>query len=123
MKRTLVLLTALAAFLPLQAYAHEDGTLRFNHPLTAESPETDTKLRVDYIWQNAPGHHEDDGKVKTHTARLTGEYAFSKSAGGGGGFPFPMSGAARKTAPTTTTQAIFTPPLNSSATLWPAGAF
>lgn len=86
MKRTLVLLTALAAFLPLQAYAHEDGTLRFNHPLTAESPETDTKLRVDYIWQNAPGHHEDDGKVKTHTARLTGEYAFSKSAGGGGDF-------------------------------------
>ncbi|MBI4030625.1 MAG: hypothetical protein HY370_03020 [Proteobacteria bacterium] len=81
MKKTVISLAAIAALLPLPASAHKDEALHFNHPLTAESPETDTKLRVDYIWQNAPGHHEDDGKVKTHTARLTGEYAFSRSAG------------------------------------------
>jgi len=57
---------------------HHDGDehgLHFSHPLIAESPTPDTKIRLDYFYANTSG--EMSGNL--HTARLEGEYAFSRS--------------------------------------------
>ncbi len=52
--------------------AHEDGALHFSHPLIAESPSPDTKLRIDYDYRRETGEE----KAYRHTLRLEGEYAF-----------------------------------------------
>lgn len=60
------------------AVAHEqtsnshDGKLHFSHPLVAESPSPDTKIRFDYFFANEPG-------AERHTTRLEGEYVFTPS--------------------------------------------
>lgn len=78
-KYALILTTALALF-PGYALAHEEN-LHFAHPLVTESPTPDTKVRLDYIWQRVPGHHEDDGKSDIATAQMTAEYAFDRFIG------------------------------------------
>ena len=52
--------------------AHEHAPLHFSHPLIAESPSPDTKLRFDYTYQREKGEE----KAYRHTLRLVGEYAF-----------------------------------------------
>ncbi len=78
---TMLLLVSVANAQPAPAslthpgHAHPNpgrAALSFNHPLIAESPSPDTKLRVDYFF--ADGDHEDE-----HTIRLEAEYAFSRS--------------------------------------------
>ncbi len=53
---------------------HGDAPLHFSHPLIAESPSPDTKLRFDYFYANETGEE----KAKRHTLRLEGEYAFAR---------------------------------------------
>lgn len=52
---------------------HSTPPLHFSHPLIAESPSPDTKLRIDYQFDNA-----EDGAQET-TLRLEAEYAFSRN--------------------------------------------
>ncbi len=52
--------------------AHEHAPLHFSHPLIAESPSPDTKLRFDYIYRRETGEQ----KAYRHTLRFEGEYAF-----------------------------------------------
>lgn len=83
MKR-LVLLTAAAVLINAQsvlAHEQQDPALHFTHPLATESPVPDTKVRLDYIWQRVPGHHEGDDKSDLSTVRATAEYAFDESVG------------------------------------------
>ncbi|MFQ6607960.1 MAG: hypothetical protein ACE5EE_05415 [Fidelibacterota bacterium] len=54
-------------------HIHDQGHLHFSHPLVAESPSPDTKVRFDYFFSNEPG---EEG-VKRHTLRLESEYAFA----------------------------------------------
>ena len=46
------------------------GPPHFGHPLVAESPSPDTKLRLDYLYRNEDG-------ANRHTGNLEGEYAFA----------------------------------------------
>ncbi len=55
------------------ASAHEPAHLHFSHPLIAESPSPDTKLRGDYLFQNLAG----ENAAESHTLNLEGEYAFA----------------------------------------------
>lgn len=50
------------------AHSHR-APIHFSHPLIAESPSPDNKIRGDYVFRD-----EDDGE--RHTARFEGEYAF-----------------------------------------------
>lgn len=50
-----------------------EGALHFSHPLIAESPSPDTKVRFDYFFRDVD--HEGE-KAREHTMRLEGEYAF-----------------------------------------------
>lgn len=64
-------LATLLIFLASPAVASSDGDhIHFSHPLLAESPSPDTKIRTDYIFQNDT---EEEGE--THTARFEAEYA------------------------------------------------
>jgi hypothetical protein len=54
-----------------EADSHSDA-LHFSHPLLAESPSPDTKIRTDYIFRAEAGEE----KAETHTAQLEAEYAF-----------------------------------------------
>lgn len=66
---------ALGAASSAFAQDHTHGApLHLSHPLIAESPSPDTKIRFDYIHFNRPG---DEGRQ--HTARFEGEYAFTPS--------------------------------------------
>jgi hypothetical protein len=70
--------TALALttlLIPITSLADADSPndhLHFSHPLFAESPSPDTKIRTDYIFRNEAGEE----KAETHTAQLEVEYAF-----------------------------------------------
>jgi len=77
---TLVVLMAFAGTALAQEHSSHshDGTLHFSHPLVAESPSPDTKLRFDYFFANAPGEEGEAG-AKRHTTRIEGEYAFTPS--------------------------------------------
>jgi len=78
MKKQLLLSLTICGLLASQAaYAHDDQ-LHFEHPLVAESPSPDTKLRFDYIYQNKPAEDAEPKSTKT-TLRLEGEYAFNRS--------------------------------------------
>lgn len=82
--RKILLLTATTLLAPAGgALAHDihGQGLYLAHPLATESPVPDTKVRMDYIWQRVPGHHEDDGKSDLSTVRATVEYAFDESIG------------------------------------------
>lgn len=51
--------------------AHQgQNPLHFSHPLVAESPSPDTKIRVDHMFTNLAG---DEGEQ--HALRFEGEYA------------------------------------------------
>lgn len=80
MKKFALILTSALTLSAQPVLAHEEN-LHFSHPLVTESPTPDTKVRLDYIWQRVPGHHEGDGKADLATARLTGEYAFDRNIG------------------------------------------
>ncbi|MBI1367040.1 MAG: hypothetical protein GC162_00150 [Planctomycetes bacterium] len=70
---TVLSLCTLSAF----AFAHGDeegGPLHFDHPLVAESPSPDTKIRLDYIFENSA-----NGEGDRHTLNVEGEYAFNPS--------------------------------------------
>lgn len=77
---TLIVLLAFAG----TASAHEhsshshDSKLHFSHPLVAESPSPDTKMRFDYFFANEPASAGEAG-AERHTARFEGEYAFTPS--------------------------------------------
>lgn len=51
---------------------HHDVPLHFSHPLIGESISPDTKLRLDYFFNDL-----ESDRVKHHTLRLEGEYAFA----------------------------------------------
>ena len=51
---------------------HDHGPVHFSHPLVAESPSPDTKLRLDYATSRLG-----DAGLRTTDARLEGEYAFT----------------------------------------------
>jgi len=62
------------------AWGHEGeqerkAPLHFSHPLIAESPTPDTKVRFDYFFEDRAG--EKSGTA--HGARFEGEYAFNQS--------------------------------------------
>ncbi len=64
-----------------EGHAH-DTDLHFAHPLAGESPSPDSKLRLDYFYEDRPGElhgGELEGGGQAHTLRLEGEYAFSRS--------------------------------------------
>ncbi len=75
MGRSKVIVAALATLLIPSASLADAGShkdhLHFSHPLFAESPSPDTKIRTDYIFRNETG---EEG-AETHTARLEAEYA------------------------------------------------
>ncbi len=65
-----------------------DNWLHFSHPLIAESPSPDTKIRFDYFFLDVDGEVEDEelgeegegpSRFKDHTIRLEMEYAFTRS--------------------------------------------
>ena len=56
--------------------SHDSGDLHFSHPLVAESPSPDTKVRVDYFFANEPGKEGKAG-ANRHTLRFEAEYAFA----------------------------------------------
>jgi hypothetical protein len=55
---------------------HHHSHLHFSHPLIAESPSPDTKIRFDYFYQR---FNSDGIEAADHTARLEFEYAFRPS--------------------------------------------
>lgn len=68
-----VLVTAPARSHELDHHAadhHATGVPHFTHPLIAESPSPDTKLRLDYFFRDEEGGER-------HSLRLEGEYAFA----------------------------------------------
>ena len=90
--RNFILALVLASAGALQAFAHEDhahpGGLHFSHPLIAESPSPDTKIRLDYFFLNVDGEVEDEelgeegegpSKFKESTVNLELEYAFTRN--------------------------------------------
>lgn len=81
MRKLAVLTSTILLANTADALAHEDKLLHLAHPLATESPAPDTKVRLDYIWQRVPGHHEDDGKSDIATVQATAEYAFDESIG------------------------------------------
>ncbi len=58
------------------AHSHRKGDVHFSHPLVAESPSPDTKVRFDYFFANEPGEEGETGGNR-HTLRLEAEYAFA----------------------------------------------
>lgn len=58
------------------AHDTEHGSLHFSHPLIAESPSPDTKIRVDYFYANAPAEEENPAADR-QTLRLEAEWAFA----------------------------------------------
>jgi hypothetical protein len=56
---------------PLPPHDDHNKVLHFSHPLVAESPSPDTKIRADYLYMNL---NEDD--LKMHTFVVEAEYAF-----------------------------------------------
>lgn len=75
--------------LSVKTQAHED--LHFSHPLIAESPSPDTKVRLNYEFFDVDeGGDADDGgeKFKEHSVSFEGEYAFSPSFSIEVGVPF-----------------------------------
>lgn len=94
----LPLFAAGLAFLPGWAFAHEPGAqgggrLHFAHPLISETPSPDTKLRLDYLFENRTG----DAAAESHTVNLEAEYAFTPSLSVEANLPYtflnPDSGA------------------------------
>lgn len=77
---TLVVLMAFAgAALAQEHSSHShDGKLHFSHPLVAESPSPDTKMRFDYLFANEPDEDAEAG-AERHTMNFEGEYAFTPS--------------------------------------------
>ncbi len=69
-------------FLPGTSIAHEGHhhshkeELHFSHPLIAESPSPDTKIRVDYQYRDVDSGAE---KAKENLFRLEGEFAFHRT--------------------------------------------
>ncbi len=58
------------------SHSHTAADLHFSHPLVAESPSPDTKLRLDYFFANEPGEEGEAG-AERHTLQLEGEYSFT----------------------------------------------
>jgi len=56
---------------------HGDETLHFSHPLIAESPTPDTKIRFDYSFSNGKPGREESPSGDLHTFRAEFEYAFA----------------------------------------------
>ncbi len=64
-----------------EAYVHGEESHRpeglfFSHPLIAESPSPDTKVRFDYFYLDIDGNEE---KAKKNTINFEAEYAFHRS--------------------------------------------
>lgn len=56
-----------------QEHHHEEDELHFSHPLIAESPSPDTKIRFDYFYRKL---RTSAGLEAEHTPRVEFEYAF-----------------------------------------------
>ncbi|MFQ5749511.1 MAG: hypothetical protein ACE5H3_08650 [Planctomycetota bacterium] len=59
---------------PLESLHHHEDGLHFSHPLVAESPSPDTKIRMDLTRSQLPGR-----AGTRHTILFEGEYAFTRS--------------------------------------------
>ena len=59
----------------VQAQHHHDEELHFSHPLIAESPSPDTKVRFDYFYRR----FRSGERATEHTSRVEFEYAFRQS--------------------------------------------
>ncbi|MFQ5511833.1 MAG: transporter [Candidatus Krumholzibacteriia bacterium] len=55
---------------------HRHGSLHFSHPIIAESPSPDTKVRLDYFFMDV---ENEDGSGTANRFRFEGEYAFHRS--------------------------------------------
>ena len=93
MKSYICMIVFVAGLNVTQAWAdevhHAGGTPHFAHPLVAESPTPDTKIRVDYRYQNAPGEDGEPG-ARISTMNIEGEYALDESVGVEIGIPYSM---------------------------------
>lgn len=69
-----------------EAHGHEG--LHFSHPLVAESPTPDTKIRLDYRFFDYPEGTDEN------SAQLEAEYAFSRVFSVEAGLPYTFNGAA-----------------------------
>ena len=58
-------------------HSEHDHGLHFSHPLVAESPSPDTKIRFDYVFQSIAGE-EDEGGADRQSFVLEAEYAFAR---------------------------------------------
>lgn len=58
------------------SHSHDDTILELSHPLIAESPLPETKVRLDYFFSNDPGKADEAGTGR-HTLRFEAEYAFT----------------------------------------------
>jgi len=89
MNKYIYAIALIACFGATPVWANDDhgSTIHFDHPLVAESPTPDTKIRLDYQYQNKPGE-EDEAGSKVSTVNLEAEYAFSPSLGIEIGIPY-----------------------------------
>lgn len=91
MKKYIYMTVLVAGLNVTAARAHEvhhaGNVLHFVHPLVAESPTPDTKIRVDYQYRNIPGE-EGEGGARVSTVSIEGEYAFDQSLGFEIGIPY-----------------------------------
>lgn len=74
MRHLSVLLLTVVLITTIQAQHHHDEELHFSHPLIAESPSPDTKIRFDYFYRRFRSD-----RTSEHSARVEFEYAFRPS--------------------------------------------
>lgn len=78
MKKIIMLLTVVLISIPMSAQGDHDhdghSRLHFAHPMIAETPSPDTKIRLDYFYKNL-----EDLSQNENTTRLEFEYAFDPS--------------------------------------------
>ena len=74
LKRIVIIMFTVSLFISnaLAQHHHEEEELHFSHPLIAESPSPDTKIRFDYFYRRIRSGE----RAGEHTARVEFEYAF-----------------------------------------------
>lgn len=75
MRRLSFLVLTVILATTVQAQHHHDEELHFSHPLIAESPSPDTKVRFDYFYRRLRAGE----RATEHTPRVEFEYAFRPS--------------------------------------------
>ena len=75
-KRTCFLTLVFSVVLGFDMTARAHEGLHFTHPIIAESPSPDTKVRADYLFMDV---NENGEKLNEHGVNFEGEYAFTHS--------------------------------------------